>query len=267
MTLFLSVVGAAAVAAVSWMGEAEPVDGTEEIKALMRAGRSTLDGSEGDGGRLSARPGRLTEAAAAGLHRLGMDEIRDGLLYVPVGYRPKRPAPLVVVLHGARGDAKDGIALLRGQADDAGLILLAPSSRGRTWDAILGSFGPDVEVIQQSLAQTFGRCSVDPDRVVVCGFSDGASYALSLGLTNGDLFTRVIAFSPGFMAPGKRHGRPRIYLSHGTNDSVLPMERCSRVILPKLRDAGYEVAYREFVGPHSVPDEIAREAATWLFTR
>ncbi len=31
------------------------------------------------------------------------------------------------------------------------------------------------------------------------GFSDGASYALSLGVPNGDLFTHIVAFSPGFM--------------------------------------------------------------------
>jgi poly(3-hydroxybutyrate) depolymerase len=45
------------------------------------------------------------------------------------------------------------------------------------------------------------QCTVDPQRICVSGFSDGASYALSLGLANGDLFTHVAAFSPGFMRP------------------------------------------------------------------
>jgi phospholipase/carboxylesterase len=35
--------------------------------------------------------------------------------------------------------------------------------------------------------------------VALGGFSDGASYALSLDLTNGDLFASLIAFSPGFI--------------------------------------------------------------------
>jgi predicted esterase len=34
--------------------------------------------------------------------------------------------------------------------------------------------------------------------LAVSGFSDGASYALSIGPANGDLFTHVMAFSPGF---------------------------------------------------------------------
>ena len=99
------------------------------------------------------------------------------------------------------------------------------------------------------------------------GFSDGASYALSLGLTNGDLFTHVLAFSPGFMAPRKRRGKPRLFLSHGTRDRVLPIDPCSRRIVPQVRRAGYDVTYREFDGPHTVPDEIAREAVDWFLPR
>jgi predicted esterase len=85
--------------------------------------------------------------------------------------------------------------------------------------------------------------AIDPARVAIGGFSDGASYALSLGLTNGDLFSHVLAFSPGFMAPAGQEGSPRIFVSHGTRDAVLPIDRCSRRIVPTLRRAGYDVAY------------------------
>ena len=96
------------------------------------------------------------------------------------------------------------------------------------------------------------------------GFSDGASYGLSLGLTNGDLFTHLIAFSPGFMAPATKRGKPPIFVSHGTHDGVLPIERCSRRIVPQLDREGYEVRYREFDGTHTVPRSIARDALEWL---
>jgi predicted esterase len=105
---------------------------------------------------------------------------------------------------------------------------------------------------------------VDRRRIAVGGFSDGASYALSLGLTNGDLFTHVIAFSPGFMAPTGYEGSPRLFISHGTRDRVLPIERCSRRIVPQVKGAGYDVLYREFDGAHAVPPEIAREAHEWF---
>jgi predicted esterase len=106
--------------------------------------------------------------------------------------------------------------------------------------------------------------AVDARRLAITGFSDGASYALSLGLTNGDLFTRVIAFSPGFMTPAQRRGKPSLFVSHGTRDGVLPIERSSRRIVPQLERAGYEVRYREFEGGHVVPPGIGREAAEWF---
>jgi phospholipase/carboxylesterase len=217
-------------------------------------------------GRLQARPaGAAAGTAPVGLRALGPGGARDGYLYVPPTYRAGSPAPLAVLLHGAGEDARDGLALLRAQADAAGLILLAPTSHEYTWDLLVGRrYGPDVAAIDRALEHAFSRCAVDPGRVAVGGYSDGASYALSLGIANGDLFTHVLAFSPGFLAPPGRRGRPRIFVSHGTRDGWLPIDRCSRTIVPHLQRAGYEVRYREFEGGHVVPPEIGREAADWF---
>jgi phospholipase/carboxylesterase len=214
--------------------------------------------------RLRARPGQPTETASPGLHRLGLDRDRDALLFVPAGYRADRPAPFVLSLHGAGGDAASGLYPLRDLADEAGLILLSPASRQQMWDVIRGRYGPDIAFIDRALTAAFARCAVDPDRLAVAGFSDGASYALSLGITNGDLFRAVMAFSPGFMAPADQRGEPRIFISHGTNDQVLAIDRTSRKIVPQLVQAGYDVQYQEFAGPHTVPPEIAREALQWF---
>ena len=217
-------------------------------------------------GRLQARPvGAVTGTAAVGLRALGPGGAHDGYLYVPPNHRAESPAPLVVLLHGAGEDARDGLALLRAQADAAGIILLALTSREYTWDLLVGRrYGPDVAAIDRALEHVFSRCAVDPGRVAVGGYSDGASYALSLGIANGDLFTHVLAFSPGFLAPPGRRGSPRIFVSHGTRDGWLPIDRCSRTIVPQLQHAGYEVRYREFEGGHVVPPEIGREAADWF---
>ncbi|HEV2723414.1 MAG TPA: hypothetical protein VGV10_02180 [Thermoleophilaceae bacterium] len=216
-------------------------------------------------GRLQSRPTRRRpDAEKAGLQELSVGSEGKGLLLVPAGYAPARPAPLVVVLHGAGSGARGGLAPLRELADDAGLMLLAPKSRGQTWDVIEGGFGPDVAVLDALLAHVFRRYAVDLERIALGGFSDGASYALSLGLSNGDLFTHLIAFSPGFMAPGPKRGRPSIYVSHGVEDEVLPIESCSRRLVPALRRGGYHVHYREFGGGHTVPAPVARAAVTWL---
>lgn len=217
-------------------------------------------------GRVLARPAGLigAEKAPIGLRPLGLEGGRDGLLYVPEGYRTDRPAPFALALHGAGGDAHGGLASLLPLADEYGFILLAPDARRATWDVIRGDYGPDVAFVDRALAQTFGRYAVDPALLAIGGFSDGASYALSLGLTNGDLFTHIIAFSPGFIAPAGQEGAPRVFISHGTGDEVLPIDVCSRRLAPELRRAGYDVTYREFDGPHTVPPGIAREAADWF---
>jgi predicted esterase len=200
----------------------------------------------------------------AGLQSLALGDQRDGLLYVPAGYHPDRPAPLVLMLHGANGNARRGIDALLGSADAFGLILLAVESRGRTWDVVLGGYGPDVAFLDGALAQTLARYAVDASRMAVEGFSDGASYALSLGIGNGDLFSHVMGFSPGFAAPAARAGAPRVFVSHGTRDQILPIDQCSRRLVPMLQQAGYDVTYREFDGPHAVPPEIVHEALAWF---
>ena len=215
-------------------------------------------------GRLLARPAQRGTNAAAGMHRVGIVAQRDAFLYVPPTYQANRPAPLVLVLHGAGGDAQRSLGYLQALADQHTLLLLSPASRGRTWDVILGGYGPDVARIDQALRQVFSHYTVDPQHLAIGGFSDGASYALSVGLTNGDLWTHVLAFSPGFLAPARQQGTPRAFISHGTQDTVLPIDRCSRRIVPQLQQAGYDVVYREFDGPHTVPPAIAREAVAWL---
>ena len=120
-------------------------------------------------GRLRSRPARTpAEAAPVGLQTLGSDAgPAEGYLYVPAGYRPEKPAPLGLLLHGAGEEALDGLAQLRGQADDAGLVLLALGSRGPTWDSILGRgrYGEDLAAIDWALGHAFSRCAVDPARV------------------------------------------------------------------------------------------------------
>ncbi len=220
-------------------------------------------GSGGEEGRIAARPGTPSGTVQPGLQRLQLAGT-EALLYVPCGYRADTPAPLVLALHGAGGNAQYGLDPLHGFVDDLGVVLLALKSAGRTWDVILGGFGADVRAIDGALAHVFGRVAVDPERIVASGFSDGASYALSLGITNGDLFRRIVAFSPGFMAPGAPHGRPHVFVSHGTGDSVLPIGVCSRRLVPRLQGARYPVEYREFDGGHTIPRQIALEAARWM---
>jgi predicted esterase len=236
------------------------------IAFLVPAGSwdvSSATSATGDG-RLRARPQTPTATFTKGMSELGMGKPRDGLLYVPPGYRPDKPAPFVVLLHGAGQDAHTLMDPMRPLADELGLVLLAPESRQGSWDVRYGGYDVDVEFIDAALAKVFAKVNIDPARIGVAGFSDGASYALSIGLINGDLFSRVAAFSPGFVGRGQYVGKPAIFVSHGTDDQVLPIGRTSRVLVPRLEDAGYKVEYHEFAGRHRVDPELLRRASKWL---
>jgi phospholipase/carboxylesterase len=214
-----------------------------------------------------ARAGQSPVAPAdlrPGEHPLGLGSDRDGLIYVPRGYTPGVPMPLVVLLHGFAGN-RDSSRSRFPLADELGFIILAPDSRDeRTWDELLGAFGPDEEFIGASLRYVLGRFTVDPRHVALAGVSDGASYALSLGIGNGDIFSHLIAFSAAFVLPARVRGKPRIFISHGTQDQVMPIDATGRDVVRRLKALGYDVTYREFIGGHTVPTEVSREAFEWF---
>lgn len=214
---------------------------------------------------LSARPGQVRERAPHGLRTLPVDGTRDSYLYVPSSYTPERPAPLVVLLHGAGGHAHDGLAIMRGVADAAGLIIAAPASHESTWDIISKkAYGDDLRLVDRSLDYVFARYAIDPGHIGIGGFSDGASYALTLGLANGDLFTHVLAFSPGFVGHMSSRGEPKIFMAHGTEDEILPINPCSRSIEKQLRRLEYDLTYVEFDEGHVIPAAVIDEALTWF---
>jgi phospholipase/carboxylesterase len=234
--------------------------------AAFAVGRSCLGSTptrQRADGRLTARPRSSTETSlVSGPLGLG-DNRRDGVIQMPAAPITGK-LPLLLFLHGA---TQSGAGLLRrigSAAEQAGVALVLPDSRGTTWDAITDEFGDDVTFLNRALDFVFARLNVDPARVAIGGFSDGASYALSLGLANGDLFPRIVACSPGFVIQAPASGRPHLFISHGTHDQILPIDQCSRIIVPRLRSRGYDVTYREFEGRHELPPDIATDAIRWM---
>ena len=212
--------------------------------------------------------GQTRRSAAAdiapGPHPLGLDSVRDGVLYVPKGYVAGTPTPLVLMFHGA-GSSGLNCQYAFPLADERTFLVLAPDSRSElTWDIVLGSYGPDLDFIQAAFQQTVSRCSVDRRRMSIAGHSDGGSYALSFGLGVGDIFGRLIALSPGVMTPVAANGKPRIFIAHGVNDPTMPIDDTSRKFVPRLRGLGYDVTYKEYEGGHGAPEPIVRTAFEWL---
>ncbi len=242
------------------------------LVALVAAGFAdgpALLAATADEGRIQIPSGNAAGPAAPGLQKLGGG---NGLLYIPSSYRPGHPLPLLILLHksqgnplewfsGGRLDAADSYSHY---ADAGGFAILAPKASSNTWDGGPKAWGHDYVAINRALEAAFSRVAIDRNRLAIGGFSDGGSYALSLGLANGDLFRNVIAFSPGYITRSVGRGKPSLFISHGTFDNILPIDQASRAFVKSLRKNGYSVDYHEFGGWHTVPPPVAAQAMARL---
>lgn len=216
----------------------------------------------------------------------GYFDLRNGSVgYIPSSVRPGQPAPLLVLLHGARGEGANMVDRFQDEAERRGVILLAPSSGGPTWDTLLhfnpyyGKFAPlnvippnnppmafddDVKRVDDAITLLVRYVAVDRERIGLLGFSDGASYALALGLQNPQLFRSVIALSPGIALPTWSKGPQRVLVAHGTRDRVLPFIISKRDIVPGLKRNGHDVTFRRFDSGHTIPADVAARAVDFF---
>jgi len=220
-------------------------------------------------GRLTAKPNGkpIGNNTPTGIQTLKLGSEKESLLYVPKSYNVNTPAALAVMLHGSGGIAAHGLSYLHQFADELNIIILAPASQDYTWDIIAGdSFDKDVIFLDGALQFAFDNYAIDKEHITIGGFSDGASYALCIGLTNGDLFKYIIAFSPGFFYTIVYNGSPAVFISHGVHDRILPINSCSRRIVPQLNKRGLQVLYQEFDGEHEIPFNIKQESIQWFLS-
>ena len=228
-------------------------------------------------GKLAARPDPIVSLKyPPGVTKLS----NDALLYRP-SELGQGPHPLIVLVHGYPQRATQILDWFKPSAEREKVLLLAVQSRGRRWDLVPDpdrrissrmrpnfEFGPDVPRIDEVLFEVFSAAPVDPARVVILGFSDGASYALSLGLANYELFRSIIALSPGFVrVPGAVLPSQRIVIASGTSDRMLPYEVVAEKIVPLLVENGLKPRFCSFEGGHSVHLRQLREALGYALGR
>lgn len=233
---------------------------------LSTAGRAAAQdhGPAEKSGRLQSRPGSpdlSLPPLAPGEAKLDFAD-RFALLYVPTGFRPQAPTPLLMFLHGNGGRATHVISGWKERAEKRGFILLAPNADGPTWRYKLAPAGADAGLLERALGYVFARATIDPQRLALAGKSDGSTMALSVGLPNGDLFSHIMCFSGGGIHASKAVGRPRLFFSHGHQDDILSFKR-ARELAGRLGTV-YDVTFFDFQGGHIIPKESADAALAWF---
>jgi predicted esterase len=196
----------------------------------------------------------------------------DAVAYVPASAGPN--PPLLVLLHGAGRTRLWMIDHFKAEADRRGIVLLAPTSKGITWDAIslalaastgdnplemkMGrrfSSSRDAKRVDSAIANLAKIVPFDRARTVLAGFSDGATFALAMGMARSEKFAAVIAWSPGIAIETSLPARGRrVFVSHGRQDPTLHFEVTCGDIVPLLKSEGAKVSFMAFDGVHQIPD-------------
>ena len=215
---------------------------------------------------IKVRPGTPTIAPTIGYSALGLTTPRDGFLYVPTTYQAATPAPLLVLLHdnGLSATVWETYGV-GGLLDDLGVVVLAPDSRYFSWDIIAErGYSSDPAYFNFALGYLFQRCNINPSRIAIAGFSDGGIESIGVGVANGDLFTHVMAYSPGALSAPWTQGKPKVFISHGQADPVRSFEFDRDFIAQRLIDASYNVTFTPFVGGHEIPSTVLRQSVEWF---
>ncbi|MDL2283588.1 esterase [Oxalobacter sp. OttesenSCG-928-P03] len=202
-----------------------------------------------------------------GLHSLGLAEERDTLLLVPEGLEPSRPVPLFVMFHGASGSAEKVMPFVTDYAHKHKFIIMLPQSTYYTWDLTIGGHGPDLDRLGKALNIVSSHFAIDPEHFALAGFSDGASYALSTGLTNGDLISHIIVLSGGFMNVYMKTGKPRVFITHSPEDEQLNIKTSALKHHKELKELGYDIHFELFSGPHVIYPPVVEKAMAFFLEK
>ncbi len=184
------------------------------------------------------------------------------------------PAPAVVMAHGLFGD--ENVMWQFEKTLPSGVVAVSPRAPvevggGFGWNPPSpAGRGVGGEVALREFVSRLPEVyPVDPSRIVLMGFSQGAAMCYALALSEPALIAGVAALA-GFLpdgarqwiAPGRLAGKP-VFIAHGAEDTAVPIEAAV-----SARDAmstcGADVTYAEYPTGHKMNAQGMRDLKAWL---
>jgi phospholipase/carboxylesterase len=189
-----------------------------------------------------------------------------------------RRAPAVFVLHGRGADERDLLPVAERLPEELHVVSLRAPDRlmgGYTWYELdlsggglessqphVGEFERSLDLVCESVAAAIEGYDLDPERVGLLGFSQGAITSLSLLLDAPEQYAWVVALH-GYLAdshadrdPAGIAGTP-VFVGAGSADQVIPADRAAAAA-ERLRELGCAVEAGTYGSAHGIgPDELA----------
>ena len=148
--------------------------------------------------------------------------------YIPENKSQKASLPLIVALHGSSGHGADFLWNWLKEARSRGFLLLCPTSSEQTWS--LENVREDLFKILTAIDNLSEISSINSEKILITGMSDGATFSMLAGLRKSTPFTHIAPFSgimPASLAKMSDDtlatDRP-VFLVHGAEDKIFPVE-------------------------------------------
>jgi polyhydroxybutyrate depolymerase len=198
-------------------------------------------------------PGDHTRALRMG------EQTRTYLLHIPKGYDAKKPAPVVLALHGAamNGSMMVWFSGLNKKSEEARFIVVYPSGTGispfLTWNAGglrkgMGSKADDVAFISKLLDDLATVVKFDQKRVYACGMSNGGMMCYRLAA---ELSSRIAAIAPVAGTIAIEESKPKrpvpVIHFHGTDDTFVPFDLARKKTPSFMKFKGVEDSIQTWV--------------------
>ncbi|WP_447983055.1 carboxylesterase family protein [Nitrospira sp. Nam74] len=190
-------------------------------------------------------------------------------LYVPSNYEPSKPYALVICLHGAGFTGDAYLERWQTRLADGYLVACPTLPQGNWWTR------EAADVVLATLRAVQSQYHVDPNRIFLTGMSNGGIGVYLVGSHYAPLFAGLAPMASGLddvLLPFLENLRHTpVYLIHGTQDQVMPVE-LSRTVAQALTRLGYAFTYREHdrshpvAGGHYFPREELPDLVAWFGT-
>lgn len=191
------------------------------------------------------------------------------------------PVPVVVMLHGWGGD--EGSMWVFRQATPPGVAIITPraplelENNGYAWfyrDNPLHLTDPEslvaaIDKVEDFLIRLPQLYPVDPARLVLIGFSQGAAVSNSLVMARPELVAGVALLSGmGFQLPElipqvmSLAGLP-VFIAHGTRDEIVPLSAAQQAC-ETYKQLGADMTYGEYNAGHKMHVQAIRDLRGWI---
>ncbi|MEO6903518.1 MAG: alpha/beta hydrolase-fold protein [Bacteroidia bacterium] len=192
--------------------------------------------------------------------------------------------PVIILLHGIGSNEKDLFSFANQLPDNFLVISVrAPFIIGNDsyawYQADFSTNKPIFDKVQETksrsalikfITQLKTNYSFNEKNLFLCGFSQGAIMAYSIGLTRPDIVKGIAVMSgiileeikPSVASNEKLKGLA-VFITHGTNDPILGINY-AREALSYLKSKGIDPTYNEYKEVHTINNQMLNDLITWL---